>query len=235
MQVSIIFRSEWKPLIASLSPLDQLRFYQMIFSFDSPKQQINEAHLASVYDFISSQILLDQQKDLNKSLNKSNKARIAAQKRWHKELQPKVEIKKTKEAKAVVFTEIAIAKNNIELGFDKLWELMGKIGSKHPALAKYRIALKEISHDELMLKATEYMQFIASTGTYQKYVATWLKHKCWKDQLISPSQQSNIFLGLENERVSPEDNFTHSGNRSYINPRTGRDSRQIDYASIKID
>ena len=78
--------------------------------------------------------------------------------------------------------------------FPDWWAIWEKKKAKGDAEKAYKVALKKISHDDLMAKTQTYWDHVKRSGTdlqYVPYPATWLRAEQWDDDL-GPSQAPRL-------------------------------------------
>lgn len=131
------------------------------------------------------------EQDLDKCPDKST-----PKKELERELEIKKEIEKEKPSNKS-------DKVNHQENFNRLWELYpkGRKQGKDKAFTSYKKAIKEGVTDEVIEKAIEdYKKQIAIQQTELQFIkqgSTWFNQKCWDDEYITESTNSNYNSGWD--------------------------------------
>lgn len=205
---STIFYHEWLQLINSLSDINKLKLYDLIFSFDEKNlPKINDPHLKSVFDYISNKIA----KNNSKYQVKCNKARDSANARWNRKEDANAcerikrkethydngndnvnvndkEDKKTKAKKALAKMladeekELKERKKLTQTKFEEFWKAYDYKKDKGAAIKAFNNALKVDQADTIIAGAKQWVEHREGDPKYWKHPPAWLKQQCWHDE-----------------------------------------------------
>ena len=97
--------------------------------------------------------------------------------------------------------------NNVQKanGFDEFWDEypVGRKVKKKRAQRAYDKAIKEVSHETIMLGLKAYKAHLESEKTPRKYIlhpASWLNDGCWDDELEAEKEMDERGFELAKQR-----------------------------------
>ena len=84
-------------------------------------------------------------------------------------------------------------------GFEDFWDLYGKKRGRKKAEQKYNLAIKKVSHEEIIRGVTAYKEQCKANNVERQYIrhaATWLNNSGWADEYepnkLERSQQAAV-------------------------------------------